>query len=69
MRRDEPDLFDLSQQLEDEMIERREQLGRDPVYLTRKGRRLSDAIPKAQDTLPGFAESFDDGCDSGYCFT
>ena len=69
MRRDEPELFRLSQLLEDTLIDRRLELERDPVYLTRFGKRLSDAIAKAQDTLPFDGEFNDGGCDEGYCWT
>lgn len=69
MRRDEPELFDKAQHLEDVLNDRRVMLGKDRVYLTRFGRRLSDAIQPAQATL------FDDGpagefetCDEGVCF-
>lgn len=69
MRRDEPDLFERSQHLEDTLNDRRSMLGRDPVYLTRFGRRLSDAVAEAQPSL--FADGiFADGsCDEGYCWT
>lgn len=65
MRRDEPELFARAQQLEDTLNARRDDLGKDRVFLTRYGRRLSDAIAEAQPTL------FDgpEGCDEGYCWT
>jgi len=69
MRRDEPELFDRSQHLEDVLNERREMLGKDSVYLTRFGRRLSDAVAEAQQTLT-WDGAFNDGqCDDGYCWT
>jgi hypothetical protein len=69
LRRDEPELFDKSQQLEDLLNERRVMLGKDPVWLTRFNRRLSDAISEAQ--APLFTDgAFNDGqCDEGYCWT
>jgi hypothetical protein len=69
MRRDEPELFDLSQQLEDTLNERREMLGKDPVYLTRFNKRLSDAIAEAQTPLFTDGTFNDGGCDEGYCWT
>jgi hypothetical protein len=74
MRRDEPDLFAKSQQLEDTLNERRDLLGKDRVYLTRFGRRLSDAIPEAQPALfdvtdlDNPTDIGEDGCDEGVCF-
>lgn len=71
MRRDEPDLFARSQILEDVLNERRDTLGKNRVYLTRFGKRLSDAIPEAQadlfSTLDGGIQEA--GCDEGVCFT
>jgi hypothetical protein len=68
MRRDEPDLFERSAQLEDLLNERRDRLGKDHVYLTRFGMPLREAITEAQDMLP-FATSPDmDTCDSGACW-
>lgn len=71
MRRDEPELFERSCQLEALLIERRATLGKDPVYLTRYGKPLARAIPGGQLTI---FDAFDpDGedalCDSGRCFT
>ncbi len=69
MRRDEPGLFELSADLETLLNMRRDELGKDHVYLTRFGKPLRDAITEAQDTL--FAEhgmDNDGSCDEGYCF-
>lgn len=67
MRRDEPDLFDRAVHLEQTLNERRTELGRDPVWLTRYNKPLPLAIAAAQQTL------FDDDeggvCDNGVCFT
>lgn len=73
MRRDEPDLFDKSQQIEDMLIARRIDLGKDPLYLTRFGKRLSDAIPEAQPALFDVHTDYggdigETGCDEGACF-
>jgi hypothetical protein len=69
MRRDEPELFEKSQELEDTLNERRQTLGKDEVWLTRFNARLSDAITEAQ--TPLFTDgAFNDGqCDEGYCWT
>jgi hypothetical protein len=65
MRRERPGLFAAACGLEDILIRRRRELGKDEVYLSRFGMPLRDAIREGQDTL------FDgDGqCDSGWCFT
>jgi hypothetical protein len=67
-RRDEPDLFEKSADLETLLNERRDMLGKDHVYLTRFGKPLREAISEAQATL--FDD--DDGpdtCGYGSCFT
>jgi hypothetical protein len=68
MRRDEPDLFAKAQHLEDTLNDRRDVLGKDHVYLTRFGRRLSDAIGVAQDELDFDTDIGESGCDEGVCF-
>lgn len=68
LRREHPDLFAKSCQLEAQLIERRAGLGKDPVYLTRFARPLAEAIPDGVDLLPIFDEA-DGACDSGYCMT
>jgi hypothetical protein len=66
MARDEPDLFAKSCQLEDTLNARRTELGKDPVYLTRFGKPLSQIMAGAanQPLL-----DLDPGCDSGWCMT
>ncbi|MFZ3470249.1 phosphoadenosine phosphosulfate reductase [Streptomyces sp. 4.24] len=66
-RREDPDLFARSIQLEQTVNKRRAALGRDPVYLTRYGRPLAEAIPAQKDAPP--EETEDSGCDSGWCMT
>lgn len=66
MRREEPDLFEKSAALEDLLNERRDQLGKDHVYLTRFGAPLRRVIPEGVETLP-LAD--DASCDGGWCFT
>jgi hypothetical protein len=72
LRRDDPELFDKAQFLEDTFNERRAASGKGPVHLTRFGRRLSSAIPDGQDTLFEVPANgvFNEGkCDDGYCWT
>lgn len=68
MRRDEPQLFARSVELESTLNDRRDRLGKDHVFLTRFGVPLSEAIHEAN---PAF--DFGDGpgmtCDEGHCFT
>ncbi|TXJ78589.1 phosphoadenosine phosphosulfate reductase [Streptomyces lavendulae] len=68
MRRSEPAEFEKACQLEDLLNQRRDELGKDHVYLTRFNRPLREAIPDGVDLLPIFDEA-DGACDSGYCFT
>ena len=68
LRREEPELFAKSCQLEAQLNERRAGLGKDAVYLTRFGRPLAEAIPDGVDLLPMFDEA-DGACDSGWCMT
>jgi hypothetical protein len=67
-RRDEPELFEKSCQLEELLNRRRDELGKDHVYLTRFNKPLREAIPDGVDLLPMFDES-DGNCDSGWCMT
>ena len=69
MRRDEPELFDKAQDLEDHMNARNVANGKTPVYLTRFGKRLTDAIPEAQQTLFSHEGPGEEGCDTGFCWT
>lgn len=65
MRRDEPDLFASAVALEGMVLARQRILGYPPLYLTRFGRPLDEAIGAAQASL------FDGGfetCDEGVCF-
>jgi len=70
LRRDRPDLFLKAADLEALLNNRRHGQGKDPLYLTRFGKPLTEAIPVAQDALFGFDEyGMDtDECDEGYCF-
>lgn len=68
MRREQPAEFEKACQLEDLLNARRDELGKDHVYLTRFNRPLREAIPDGVDLLPMFDES-DGLCDSGWCMT
>ncbi|MEU4300114.1 hypothetical protein [Kitasatospora aureofaciens] len=60
----EPELFAQSVHIEELVNRRRKALGRDPVYLTRYGRPLAEAIAVEPPVVD------DDGlCDSGWCMT
>lgn len=69
LRRDEPELFDKAQQLEDVMIAKQQARGKNAVYLTKFGVRLTDAIHVAGQTLFDIDPNDENGCDSGHCFT
>jgi hypothetical protein len=71
MRRDPPELFDRAVALEALLNQRRQRLGRDPVWLTRFNRPLPEAVARAQKPLPGMDNDPhpDEGCDNGVCFT
>lgn len=66
MRRDEPELFWKSVDLERTLNERRDMLGKDHVYLTRFNKPLDEAVAEAQSPL--FPDG-PEGCDEGYCWT
>lgn len=68
LRRERPDLFDKSVELERTLNERRTRLGKDPVWLTRFAQPLDEAIGQPEALLPMFDDT-DDSCDSGRCFT
>lgn len=66
LARETPDLFEKAADLETHLRERSIRDGNGPVYLTRFGIPLRDAIDTEQELLP----LADDGsCDSGWCFT
>lgn len=64
LRKNDPELFAKSQELEEVINARRAALGRDAVYLTRYGIPLGDAIYDASSEDEG-----DASCDSGWCMT
>lgn len=68
MRRDEPLLFWRAVGVEAHLNQGRLARQQDPVYLTRFGKPLADAIPK--DTqVPMDFEAGSETCDEGYCWT
>jgi hypothetical protein len=67
LRRDKPDLFNKAVELETTLNVRRERKGKPPVYLTRRGKPLAQAVGVAQDSLFSEAEMAGQ-CDSGFCF-
>jgi hypothetical protein len=69
MRRERPELFESACQLEDLLNARRDQLGKDHVYLTRFGAPLRDVIPDAGVLPLDFDSEASGECDSGWCFT
>lgn len=65
-----PDLYEKCCQLEETLNTRRDQLGKDHVFLTRYGIPLRRAIDTEQQFLPFPEDAASDGaCDSGWCFT
>lgn len=69
MRRDEPDLFWRSVELEQLINAKRQRLGKDNVYLTDFGQPLDKAIGEAQAPLFFDGDDGPEGCDEGYCWT
>lgn len=69
LRRERPELFDRAAAIEAAMQERREALGKDPVWMTDRGqrdrKRLPEVVQVGQLTLDDDGEN----CESGYCMT
>lgn len=65
LKRDTPELFDRAVLLERTLNERRADLERDPVYLTRFAKPLNDVVDDSQLDLFDVADS----CPSGHCWT
>lgn len=68
MRERRPELFEKAQWLEDFLNERLRAEGKRLVYLTRYGKRLSDAVPEGQERLALDVFTTDATCDTGHCF-
>jgi hypothetical protein len=70
MRIDEPALFDKAVELERTLNGRRDELGKDRVWLTRFAQPLDKVIPDGVQRLPFADDPNDDaGCDNGSCWT
>ncbi|MFF0494372.1 hypothetical protein ACFYTQ_35600 [Nocardia sp. NPDC004068] len=67
MRIEQPELFDRACHLEDILNERRQRLGKDPVYLTRFSRPLRTVVDPGVQFLP--LDDDTGSCDSGWCMT
>jgi hypothetical protein len=68
-RREQPALFRRSCDLELLLNVRRDELGKDRVFLTRYGRPLAEAIPAEAPDLFSLIDDEDGECDNGHCFT
>lgn len=68
MRRDDPEHFWQSVELERTLNDRRDMLGKDHVFLTRFGRPLDEAVGEAQDQLFPDVDGWGETCDEGVCF-
>jgi len=66
LRQKSPETFKKAAELERMLIDKSVSLGRRPVYLTRKGRPLEEAVDPQMIILFGDDES---SCESGYCMT
>lgn len=68
LRRNHPDLFARSCELEETLNARRDMLGKDSVWLTRFARPLRQAVGKPEPLLP-IGDDPESQCDSGWCWT
>jgi hypothetical protein len=68
LARDTPELYDRAARLEADLTARRAAEGKGPVFLTRYGIPLREAIDTDQPLIPGLDDT-DSQCDSGYCWT
>lgn len=66
MRIQEPELFNKAADLEDLLNKRRDELGKDHVYMTALGAPLREVIPAGAQMLP-LSEDDSGGCDGGWC--
>jgi len=67
MKREEPDLFQKSVELERFINQRRDRMGKDHVWLTRFNRPLDEVVDISQESFK-FGEALD-LCETGYCMT
>lgn len=68
LRANRPDRFERAAELEQTLIERRREQGKDPVYLTRRAAPLHEAIEPQMGLFDEDAERLEI-CESGYCMT
>lgn len=70
MARDEPELFERAADLEDLLNQRRQLLGKDPVYLTRFATPLREVFAGTENQLLlPLTDDDSAGCDGGWCHT
>ncbi len=69
MRRDQPDLFWRTVDLERQLNERAVRIGHNLVYMTRFGKPLDEAIQEEQPELDFGTGPGAESCDEGYCWT
>lgn len=70
MARDEPELFERAAELESLLNQRRQLLGKDPVYLTRFATPLREVFAGTENQLLlPLADDDGAGCDGGWCHT
>jgi hypothetical protein len=72
MRREKPDLFAATAELERMLNQKRATIGKDAVYISGVGARkalpMDQAIPNQLGLFPEWIDE-QDGCESGYCMT
>ena len=72
MRREKPDLFAATADLERTLNQKRAAIGKDAVYISGVGARkalpIDQAIPDQLGLFPAWIDE-QDGCESGYCMT
>jgi hypothetical protein len=69
LRLHRPDLFQASVDLEQLLFERRDQLGKDRLYMTNRLKPLAVAIPEGVEQLALPEDGEEEACTSGYCWT
>ena len=72
MRREKPELFAATTELEEMLNRKRAEIGKDAVYISGVGARkalpIDQAIPNQLGLFPEWIDE-QDGCESGYCMT
>jgi hypothetical protein len=69
MRTHEPALFQQAVDVEALLLERRREIDRDPVYFTRFGKPLAEAIPEDKQIALDYGGPGAESCDEGVCWT